>query len=74
MNQLMTYTYPSTTIEEDSTSILLDTGKIESQNELNIRTASLEDLRSLIVTKMMTTVKKDLKVINLEAKPSGNKK
>ncbi len=73
MNQLMTKTYPST-FENDSNSNLLDLSKLDSSSELNIRTASIEDLSKLIVTEMISSVKEDIKVIiSKDNTPKGKK-
>lgn len=65
----MKYTYPSTSFEDDSNSILLDTGKAGSHNNLNINTATIEDLSNLIVAEMISSVKEDLRAIASKERP-----
>ncbi|WP_229712705.1 hypothetical protein [Marivirga lumbricoides] len=70
----MKYTYPSTSFEDDSNSILLDTGKTGPHNNLNINTATIEDLSNLIVAEMISSVKEDLRAITSNECPKKVRK
>lgn len=71
MNQLMTHTSPNPLAEKDSPFISLKTGTNESHDDLNLSTASMEDLSKLVVTEMITSVREDLR--NILAKENSSK-
>lgn len=66
MEQLLTRTYPNTTLEDNQNQIILDLSCIESLSEkskiinIDISKASIEELSSMIVSDMLTSVKEDL--------------
>lgn len=73
MKQLLSNTYPNTTLEDNQNQIILDLSCIESLNEksekanIDISKASVEELSSMIVSDMITSVRRDLASIRITA-------
>ena len=73
MEQLLSSTYPNTSLEENQTQIVLDLSCIESLSEksekvkIDISKASIEELSSMIVSDMISSVKRDLTSIRISS-------
>lgn len=71
MEQLLSSTYPNTTLEDNQSQIILDLSCIESLSEksdrqkIDISKASIEELSSMIVSDMITSVQKDLASVRI---------
>ncbi len=71
MEQLLSNTHPKTTLENNQNQIILDLSCIESLSEksekesIDISKASVEELSSMIVSDMITSVREDLASVRI---------
>jgi hypothetical protein len=71
MESLLSSTYPNNTLEDNQNQIILDLSCIESSSEksekkkIDISKASIKELSSIIVSDMISSVRKDLASIRI---------